>query len=508
METAVLPPQDCLHFQHYRLVPPFVDAIYPSGSAPRSRRELVRTSSVQSVKPIQPSESSCPDFEGSNPAANSFRPSGGLLASPDKTINARHISNSARSVMSTFSNPIHPSPLHSSPCKIRSDVVSSQNSLSCRMLKIQSSPSRSSSAGPSLNTVTQNDSYLGRRSAHSSTRRRPFKLVQGNVVPCRSGHRNDLSTPYFEEVAKFPNKIHRTVSRFDDPFCRNVKDRNFLNGCDITGNIQKRTHHDFLPTKYIGDQADFPISLRKSEDTKKHGMRPNSMRACVYQNNYAPKVQANALTILQRPKTTEAAQELLGRYEWETETLAPVKIHVNQTQDKEDLPFPGQGDNDALVSCPDTESIAQLLSSHGSKGNEPVCMRAVEQRTSMKDSPYGSDVYLEDPSGELTCNQVAVDENWAGPAYSISPPPSCLPLPKFSLKQLRTSSLEMSIVKEHCVNSGVWPGDPSVLPPSGSSCSQLTTIPICQPIFGGGKDQLDLAFATRDLRRMLNLDSR
>ncbi|KAH9294557.1 hypothetical protein KI387_040240 [Taxus chinensis] len=34
-------------------------------------------------------------------------------------------------------------------------------------------------------------------------------------------------------------------------------------------------------------------------------------------------------------------------------------------------------------------------------------------------------------------------ENWAGPAYSNSPPPSSLPLPKFSMRQMRSASLEL-----------------------------------------------------------------
>ncbi|KAK4338736.1 hypothetical protein RND71_043223 [Anisodus tanguticus] len=33
-------------------------------------------------------------------------------------------------------------------------------------------------------------------------------------------------------------------------------------------------------------------------------------------------------------------------------------------------------------------------------------------------------------------------ELWAGPAYSNSPPPSSLPMPKFSLRPIRTASLE------------------------------------------------------------------
>ncbi|KAI4304487.1 hypothetical protein MLD38_039987 [Melastoma candidum] len=44
---------------------------------------------------------------------------------------------------------------------------------------------------------------------------------------------------------------------------------------------------------------------------------------------------------------------------------------------------------------------------------------------------------------ELLNRRVCYSELWAGPAYSNSPPPSSLPIPKFSLRSKRTTSLDL-----------------------------------------------------------------
>lgn len=94
------------------------------------------------------------------------------------------------------------------------------------------------------------------------------------------------------------------------------------------------------------------------------------------------------------------------------------------------------------------------------------------------------------------------NERWAGPAYTNSPPPSAVPLPKFSMKQPRTFSLELSSVTHQLAEttSNQSLGDTTLRPrSSGSPCS--VSPPHDQ------KGVWDVTFATKDLRRMLNLDS-
>ncbi|KAK1295810.1 hypothetical protein QJS10_CPB15g02054 [Acorus calamus] len=82
-------------------------------------------------------------------------------------------------------------------------------------------------------------------------------------------------------------------------------------------------------------------------------------------------------------------------------------------------------------------------------------------------------------------DEFASSELWAGPTYSNSPPPSSLPMPKFSLRQKRTMSLELP------------PPEREITAGSKSAPASPTR---------------DFEFlnrtvsATKDLRRILNLD--
>ncbi|KAH1081360.1 hypothetical protein J1N35_021121 [Gossypium stocksii] len=84
-------------------------------------------------------------------------------------------------------------------------------------------------------------------------------------------------------------------------------------------------------------------------------------------------------------------------------------------------------------------------------------------------------------------------ELWAGPAYSNSPPPSSLPIPKFSLRVKRTGSLDLPAA------------DPFVdVHPIGNSAPASPTgelHPSVAELFGCDDS------ATKTLRRILNLDN-
>jgi hypothetical protein len=86
-------------------------------------------------------------------------------------------------------------------------------------------------------------------------------------------------------------------------------------------------------------------------------------------------------------------------------------------------------------------------------------------------------------------------ELWAGPAFSNSPPPSSLPIPKFSLRQKRSISLELPPVERS--------DDVEVRPHAKSAPSS--------PVGGSGYDffndnETATAIATENLRRILQLD--
>ncbi|KAL6502868.1 hypothetical protein OROHE_024036 [Orobanche hederae] len=84
-------------------------------------------------------------------------------------------------------------------------------------------------------------------------------------------------------------------------------------------------------------------------------------------------------------------------------------------------------------------------------------------------------------------------ERWAGPTYSNSPPPSSLPLPKFSLPPKRTVSLDLPKLG--------W--EINVRPIAKSAPASPTRACRISP-----EDLFESAdMATRTLRRILNLDN-
>lgn len=93
--------------------------------------------------------------------------------------------------------------------------------------------------------------------------------------------------------------------------------------------------------------------------------------------------------------------------------------------------------------------------------------------------------------GEFNGEAFLFSELWAGPAYSNSPPPSSLPMPKFSLREKRSVSLDL-------------PGSDPVVPlhPIAKSAPSSPTRELspAAELFG------TVDSATRNLRRILNLD--
>ncbi|OVA05433.1 hypothetical protein BVC80_441g207 [Macleaya cordata] len=83
---------------------------------------------------------------------------------------------------------------------------------------------------------------------------------------------------------------------------------------------------------------------------------------------------------------------------------------------------------------------------------------------------------------------------WAGPAYSNSPPPSSLPIPKFTLQQKRSVSLEFPVLASEIKMQPIAKS----APPS----------PTREPFPSPSNFLLSTASATEDLRRILHLDIR
>ncbi|XP_062200685.1 uncharacterized protein LOC133903361 [Phragmites australis] len=118
-------------------------------------------------------------------------------------------------------------------------------------------------------------------------------------------------------------------------------------------------------------------------------------------------------------------------------------------------------------SSPDPKTPKQQQLSHSCKRSRPI---SISPSTSPPSRP----------------------ELWAGPAFSNSPPPSSLPIPKFSLRQKRSISLELPPVERS--------DDVEVRQHAKSAPSS--------PVGGSGYDFFnnnETAIATENLRRILQL---
>ncbi|KAF5182837.1 flocculation FLO11-like protein [Thalictrum thalictroides] len=104
------------------------------------------------------------------------------------------------------------------------------------------------------------------------------------------------------------------------------------------------------------------------------------------------------------------------------------------------------------------------------------------------------------PKGMSKCtsctDELSYSELWAGPTYCNSPPPSSLPIPKFSFLEKRNISLDTPVtpsgIQSHSIASSAPPS------PEGESLSS--------PALSKTRPFSRDVSATKDLRRILHLD--
>ncbi|XP_044486651.1 uncharacterized protein LOC123211807 [Mangifera indica] len=114
---------------------------------------------------------------------------------------------------------------------------------------------------------------------------------------------------------------------------------------------------------------------------------------------------------------------------------------------------------------------------------------AINMNTPRNERPFTGELLGEFESFSLS-------ELWAGPAYSNSPPPSSLPIPKFSMRPKRTVSLDLPVVADETAVEMDRP-----VAKSAPSSPTRELIGCTRDIF------LSADSATKTLRRILNLDN-
>lgn len=92
-----------------------------------------------------------------------------------------------------------------------------------------------------------------------------------------------------------------------------------------------------------------------------------------------------------------------------------------------------------VIQAPPCSLVTPPAASSGS--NEPGSkLKAQSTPIPIKAKPFNDEGFFYD---DFSSGNMSLSERWAGSAYSNSPPPSSLPIPKFSLRPKRTVSLDL-----------------------------------------------------------------
>lgn len=330
--------------------------------------------------------------------------------------------------------------------------------------------------------------------------RLPFKIVQGNgpgnnkidVV-----QRNNSMKPLDAR-----NGAHKKMV-VSSGHAVNVKVKDHVDGHQGARSTVKPPH-DGADLKGKPKKADVrnQRSLERSHSVK----GPHERRA--------QQVEIPAVTILQTPKNEEAAAELFAKFfqksaeqdiecvneEWVDCTPENMDSEIEQQSSTE-----GLSDFEALEDGP-RQTISSPFSTTGVSGTvvnkyvggSPLRLTVSSTLVTQSDVEIfsASKGALKELMLESIGEELAPWERWAGPSYINSPPPSALPLPRFSRKHLKVESLATADFFDEIGS------DQASTPPSSIS-----------PLYASfsGKRQLGInsdavASATKDLKRILNLD--
>lgn len=147
-------------------------------------------------------------------------------------------------------------------------------------------------------------------------------------------------------------------------------------------------------------------------------------------------------------------------------------------------------------SCCNTKTVSKSVTKRASASFSPKTPSpSVNDQKPSKRIAKSSSVPIPIPINiefESKGGEYYFSERWAGPAYSNSPPPSSLPIPKFSLRPKRTVSLDLP----------TFASEADLHPVAKSAPASPTRERSPSP-----SDMFDISdSATKTLRRILNLD--
>lgn len=335
--------------------------------------------------------------------------------------------------------------------------------------------------------------------------RLPFKVVQGN------GPGNNK----IDAVQR--NNSKKTLDG------RNGAHKKMSGSTGHSVNVKVRDHVDLQgarstlkPPHDGGDLKGQP----KKVDVRNHRSLEQSQSVKEARVRRAQQFEIPPVTILQRPKNEEAAAELFAKFfqksaeqdvvvneEWVDHMSENMQNFLEMTLESKierQSSTGGLSDSEALedMPCQTISSPCRTSDAPGPvvnmcTGVPPSCPTACSTLVTQSDVEIlrASNGALKDFMCESVGEELAPWERWAGPSYINSPPPSALPLPRFSRKHSKIESLDIECLEEIVSDQVSTP--PSSLSPLYASFSGQRQLVINSDA---------VVSATKDLKRILNLD--
>lgn len=484
MGTAVILPQDCLPSYENQHKYHFSDMIYRSESAPRARRNSLKASALKNAPSALYPDQSRQKYNSSRIADRSAQ--SGLLPLSDHGSHSLHINIQRKGGEGKKSKARKPAEQRdvNALAKPTSDVP---------VFTILQRPKHKEAADELIakfmkkvdGTEDLNEVVDVKDEAQIGPKSGVFNL---KVVGLKHQNRSqnavlDRKVDGFKsENGAFDSKVDGSKSENGafDTKVDGSKVQKGLFDMKIEGPKPQNVHLD-MKVDGLKPQKDIKVDGCKSLNVKMGASKP--INAARKKGHGRSDDLARSKPLNQLPTPKVAAEHKISKTDDKVENISCKAVIVNQPARSDSMLLGGLAR--LRRASTDPQVVNQLLCQYSQYRSEVMEVPFSEGKLGLDALGHG----FTKCTASMSCH-----ERWAGPAYSSSPAPSSLPLPKFSLPNSRTSSLEFSplVVEQYTKHVYMQPSA------SRSSVPMLPT-----PIQGGA---WDVAFATKSLRRMLNLD--
>lgn len=482
MGTAVLLPQDCLPSYENRHKYHFSDMIYRSESAPRARRNSLQASVLKNAPSALYPDQSRKKYNSTRIVGWSGQ--SGLLPLSDHGSHSLHINMQRKGGEGKKSKA-------RKPAEQRDVNVLAKPTSDVPVFTILQRPKHKEAADELIakfmkkvdGTEDLNELVDVKEEAQTAPKSGVFNL---KVVGLKHQNRSqnavlDRKVDGFKsENGTFDSKVDGSKSENDTK----------VDGCKVQKGVfdmkidGPKPQNVLLDMKVDGlkPQKDIKVDGCKSQNVKIGASKPTNFVRKKGHGRSDDLARSKALNQLPTPKV--AAEHKISKTDEKVENFSCKAVVVNQPARTDSMLLGGLA-RLRRASSTDPQTVNQLLCQYSQYRSEVMEVPFSEAKLGLDALGHG----FTKCTASMSCH-----ERWAGPAYSSSPAPSSLPLPKFSLPNSRASSLEFSPLVVEQYNKHVY------MQPSSS---RLSVPMLPTPIQGGA---WDVAFATKSLRRMLNLD--